>query len=114
MAEVELIGGGEEQAAHVDGDRQEIGAMPTSHRHSLEQARARHVHLFFSIIKIRSESIQRLRMVGGRVMIRLPRGRCHSRCSGRSIAARRRRGSGAPVRKWRKRTLFSFLIFFFF
>lgn len=46
MAEVELIGGGEEQAAHIDGDGEEVGAMAASHRHSLEQARARHVHLF--------------------------------------------------------------------
>ena len=46
MAEMELmIGRREEEAAHIDGDGEEVGAVATSHGHSLEQAGAGHAHL---------------------------------------------------------------------
>lgn len=45
MAEMELIRRREEEAAHVDGDGEEVGAVPAAHGHGLEQARARHSNL---------------------------------------------------------------------
>lgn len=55
MGEMELIGSREDQPTHADGDGEEVGAMAASHRHSLEQARARHAHLniYISQLEIR-------------------------------------------------------------
>ena len=41
------VGRGEERSTHVD--REEVGAMPASHRHCLEQTRARNTHLYILI-----------------------------------------------------------------
>lgn len=44
MAEVvELVGGGEKKASHVDGE--EVGAVAAPHRHRLEQAGVGNAHL---------------------------------------------------------------------
>lgn len=53
VGEMELVGGrGEEEAAHVDCDGEEVGAVPASHGHGLEEAGAGHAHLDKKIRKI--------------------------------------------------------------
>lgn len=46
MGEMKLICRGKKQAAHVDVDRQKVGAMTTPYCHSLEQTGARNTHLY--------------------------------------------------------------------